>query len=283
MAEDMIIREEMKQENKENKFSFFKFCQNEDFPIYIKVDLSQFGPQLVGFLSRNHFSQVPKEKISQIEKDVQKKKHTRILLLSLAPSAALRQSISYSQGDQFEQESIIPHERYQIYRYGKLALMLYSDNSREWRLGGLPQFGSFKDEKAYKIILNRYLGLSLLAMGIVGFWGSKTDGGMIVLNKKESSGDAVFVDVEHNKLIASNEVLPIPQNFEFIRLDRRLKGKNKKMTKEELYSFLSINCTYFDYGNKNIIIKQAIENIVYSYKGYVRMRDNLENTTDLSI
>ena len=275
----------MAREIKENRFTFFKFCQDQsrEIPIYIKVDLSGFGQQLVGFLLKNHFSQIGTERISKIQEDLQKKEHARILSISQAPSVVIDQIFRYAESDQYGHESIVPNKNYKIYRYRKLALMVYANNSKEWRLGAFPQFGSLEGENAYRIILARFLGLALAPLGIVGFWGSLVDDGMIIFNKKESAKGVVFLDVKKRQIITGGQILPISMNFKIIRLQNQLKGKKKTMTKEELFSFLSINCIYFDYGGKSLPIRQAMQGLAKSFKGYIYPGESFRDALDLSI
>ena len=140
-----------------------------------------------------------------------------------------------------------------------------------------------ENENAYRVILARYLGLALAPFGIIGFWGVSVDKGMIVFNKKESSGEVVFLDLKNSRMIAAGEILTIPQNFKIIRLDNHLKSKHKIMGKEELFSFLSVNCIYFDYGGKNLPVRQLIKTLVQKFKGYIYPKENFRDTLDLSL
>ena len=272
----------MKQDIKENRFTFFKFCRNQDFPIYIKMDLSGFDQQLTGFLLKNHFTQIGKGQISKIQDDLQKEEHARILSISLAPSTVINQIFRYAESDQYGQESIVPNKNYKIYRYRKLALMLYAENSKEWRMGVFPHFGSLEQENTYRIILARFLGLALAPLGIVGFWGSLVDDGMVIFNKKESSKEVVFLDIKNRRIIAGGEVFPMAVNFKIIRLESQFKGI-RVMTREELFSFLSVNCTYFDYGGKSLPVRQAFQGLAKNFKGYVYPKASFRQIVDLSV
>ena len=122
------------QEVKENQFTFLKFCPAMNIPIYLKVNVSDFDQQLMGFLLRNNFTQMGKGQISEIQENLQKDSHAKILSISLAPPVVIEQIFNLAESDQYGDESIVPNKNYKIYRYRKLALMLYANNSREMAL-----------------------------------------------------------------------------------------------------------------------------------------------------
>jgi hypothetical protein len=150
-------------------------------------------------------------------------------------------------------------------------------------MGCLSNFGEGSALSDYRCIINRYLSWALVSEGIIGFWGVPVEEGMVILKRKESQGEAVFIDVREGRTFSIDGATPMKPGFTILRLDSILKDKNITMSREQLISFLTVNSTFFDYQGLNVPVRQAIVSLAKIAEGIVHPRESFKPRTDLSL
>ena len=267
----------------QNNFTYFQYARELDYPIFIKCDLGHFDASLLNFLMENQFSEVEGKDLPRVQKELIINKKARVLTLKEVSPTLARQIDQVRDSDRFGPESLIPKSGYRVYRYKKMALMVYSLAANEWEMACYSHFGSPDFLKESRVIINRYLSWSLSALGVVGFWGVPVEEGIVVQRLNESKGEAVFVDPIKRKIMTLDGIMPVKAHFSVLRLDSALKNKNKVMKKEELISFLSMHCTFMDYTGLTVSLRQVIKTLAYVADGLVHPEDSFKPRTDLSL
>lgn len=264
--------------------SYFQFAKELDLPIYIKVDFSIFDKNLISLLKDLRFEELPKEQHPKILDSLRKKPHARLLILEEANAVVARQIDSALETDRYGSEGITPKEGYRVYRYKGQALLVYSFASIVWQLGCFSNFGSgSKDLAEARTIINRYVSWALSPFGIVGFWAMPVDEGIVILRNPESRGEAVFIDILKQNIISQDGIKKIKGRFNILKLDSTLKGRNIRMSSEELMASLTSHCSYFDYSGLSLPVRQTIQELSKQAQGLVHPRDNFKPRTDLSL
>jgi hypothetical protein len=118
---------------------------------------------------------------------------------------------------------------------------------------------------------------------LVGFWGVSVDDGMVAQRPIDSRGEVVFIDVVGLRMISFEGVKKLRPHFKILRLDPTLKGRNIKMTSEELLSFLSAHCSYMDTSGLSVPVRQMIQALSKMTEGLLHPQESFRPRTDLSL
>ena len=250
------------------KSSYFQYVKDVQHPIFLCLNLDEFNQEKTQkFLEQHQFSKVDEESFSALKE--QYPDHYRILTLKKASSRVARHMGPLPRPDDWDSEDIIPQEGYRLYRFQGHALMVYSLLYPEWELGVHGEFGTSQNQTIYRIILNRFLGLAGAPLGICGLWGVYGDSGVVVMDKISSLGEAIFMDLKNDCVLTMEGPRPLGKHFSFIRLDANLRGGPRRMSGEELLSFLSSHCVFLDTKGLGLPIRQMVHNFSLHYQGWI--------------
>lgn len=260
---------------------YFQFNSDLDYPVYLKVNPTVFDSNFAEIIRHLGFTRCNEKGVEIAQKKLAMG-HAKILHISEA-SPKVAQQIGHSRfEDKFGPEAIIPKSGYKIYKYAGVALLVYSFATSEWQLGCMPNFGSKKDEISCKVILNRFLSWSLCSSGVIGFWGAPVEEGIVVMRQARSNGECVFIDVHKNIVISTEGNKSIRSSFQILRLDKTLKNRTIRMSREEVFSFLSNRTTFFDYNGLIVSVRQMIQMITKISQGVVHPYEDFRPKVDLS-
>lgn len=267
----------------DKKYTYFQFQKDLELPIFVRVELNKFNAGLLSFLSQMRFIELSEKEAKEVPDILNKNIYARVLTFEEATSVVSRQIENSIESDRFGVESIIPKDNYRVYRHKGVSLMIYAFEHTEWTLGVYNDFGNKENIMAYRSIINRYLSWTLAPLGIIGFWGVPVEEGMVVLKQKESEGEAVYLDIRKRKIISVDGVKKMPAQFKVLRLDPNIKGRNIRMNSEELFSFLSVSTTYFDYAGHSVPVRQMLRTLSKLTDGLIHPKESFQPRTDLSL
>jgi hypothetical protein len=260
--------------------SYYRFGGELTLPIFLRFNLENYSSQTHDFLTSLNFRPSTHEDFTESQESDPK---THILTINLATHIVAREIRNIVESTKHGAESIILRDGYRLYRYKNTGILIYSHGTSEWQLGTLENFATTETEYESQIVISRYLAWALAPVGIVGFWGVAVDDGAVVMNSHASRAEAVYFDIFNGQMITRSENLKMTASMNLHRLDPCLKGRNKSMSKEELYSFLINKTTYFDYVGPSIQVRQLVQQISKSVSGIVLPFEDFRPKTDLSI
>lgn len=269
-----------------SKKAYYQYQKDLGLPVYITVDLQGFETGLNDFLVSMKFTKLSDKEEVEAQAIMKKNNASRCLNMSEATPAVSRQIHSTMESDRYGQESVIPKPGYQVYRYKDEGLMVYSFGVKAWEFGAFHDFGSSKEPAkrlAHKTIIHRFLSWALVHHGILGLWGVTVDEGMVLQRPIDSKGEAVFVDVVGNRILSLDGVKKLGPKFKVLRLDPTLRGRNVRMTNEELLSFMSAHCSYLDYSGLSVPVRQMIQTLSKMTTGLIHPEESFRPRTDLSL
>lgn len=266
-----------------SKLAYFQYFKEQNLPLFIKVDLSQFDTSLYSLLVRMRFTELKGIEVEAAEKTLKNNVHGRILSLELAGPITARQLDAPNESDRFGMESVTPRDGFKVYRFKGYALMMYAFAVKEWRLGAFHDFGDKPHSLQALQVINRFLSLALTPLGFLGLWAVPVDEGLVVMRAHESKSEAVFIDVLNRKVYTLDGVKPIKSRFKILRLDPNLSDRNIRMSNEELLSFLTVNSTYFDYQGPSIPVRQMLQSFSRLCDGLIHPKESFKHRSDLSL
>lgn len=265
------------------KKTYFQYQKELNLPVYLVVDLGIFEHSFGEFMGSMKFQKLTEKEEAIALAEIKKNKLARILHVSEATPVVAKQIQGIMESDRYGAESIIPKDGYRVYRHKDVALMVYSFGAKEWELGCYKDFGSTQTIVPSRMTINRFLSWALVPHGLVGIWGVTVDIGMVAQKPIESKGEVVFIDVITLNLISSDGNKTLKPHFKILRLDPTLKGRNIKMTNEELLSFLSSHCSYLDSSGLSVPVRQMIQTLGKMSDGLVHPRESFRARIDLSL
>jgi hypothetical protein len=266
-----------------SKKTYFQYQKDLNLPIYLSADLGVFESSFGEFLSKMKFHKLTDKEEATALDEIKKNNHARILHITEASPLVAKQIQSTMESDRYGAESIIPKDGYRVYRHKDVGLMVYSFGAKEWQLGCYKDFGASQFSYAGRMVLNRFLSWALVPHGLVGFWGVSVDDGMVAQRPIDSRGEVVFIDVVGLRMISFEGVKKLRPHFKILRLDPTLKGRNIKMTSEELLSFLSAHCSYMDTSGLSVPVRQMIQALSKMTEGLLHPQESFRPRTDLSL
>jgi len=250
--------EEFSMKNENPAAKFFQYFKDQDVPIFIKVEGGFLGPQFYTLLKSMHFSELTFE---EYEKKKNQSQLMRTLVVEEASHRARQQINRNLVDDRFGPESITTMATHKVYRYKDQAVIVYSYLVREWHMGCFSDFGSAENVFETKMIFNRYLSWAFSNIGIVGFWGTPVDEGMVITRPLDSKGEAIFVDLKKMQMFTIDGIKKMKAGFKIIRLDSTLIDRNVSMKREELLSFLHSHTVFLDPEGTSVPIRQVIQEL----------------------
>jgi hypothetical protein len=271
---------EGKMEKKEKKYSYFQFNKDENFPVFIRCEVAAFDSKLISQLVDCQFTELTAEESEKALELIDSDPHSKVLhILPATPKVAIQIDLPL-ETDRYGKESFTDKKGYSVYRYQGLGLLVYSFRAKEWELGVLGSFASEEAELATRVIINRYLGWATAPLGLIGLWGNQVDEGVLILNREESIGEAVFLDIVGRNVFGRDGKSVLGGDFKILRPTRAKLKRRSPMRAEELISFLLNRTTYFDYKGPSVPVRQLLQAISKNIKAYVISEDELEDSQE---
>jgi hypothetical protein len=269
-----------------SKLTYYQYQKEIALPIYLSLDMQSFDTGLGDFLTSMKFTKLSEKEELDARVTIKNNNASRCLNISEASPVVARQIHSMVESDRYGMESVIPKPGYQVYRYKGVGLMVYSFGVKDWHFGCFNDFGSNKEaakKLAARTVIHRFLSWTLAQHGILGLWGVTIDDGMVLQRVADSKGEAVFIDVVGNRILSLDGIKKLGQTFKILRLDPTLRGRNMRMNKEELVSFMSTHSSDLDYTGLSVPVRQMIQALSKMTEGLIHPEESFRPRTDLSL
>ncbi len=264
----------------EVKSLYFQYNRESGHPVYLAVEGEGFSEKLFELLTQLSFEEIKGSEVDSMYKALSENSGAKQLRIKKAGHRALSQIVAATTTERYGLESILPKSGYKVYRYKGHALIVYSYAASAWECGVSDKFcQEDSDLFAARTILNRFISWSLASLGVVGFWGAFAQEGASVLKQRDSDGEAFFIDVPNKKVLSPDGVVDLPVGLKLLRIDHRLKGRNIRMSRDELLSFLSIHTSYFDPGGNSLIVRQLLSALPRLCEGIIQSADSSANSS----
>ncbi len=259
-------------------FKYFQFVIKNKIIFLLKVDEKLVVPTIEDVLSNLSFTELNTESLAKILENKDKNK-IKIIALEKASSLTADQINKGLTNDRWGTESIIINNGYHTYKNLKVCLAVYGNQFPIWKIGLLTS----EDHLQIKTTLIRLISFALAPLGIIGFWSSLIDDGIVILRKEEAKGMACFIDVRSDLLYTNGKILDLLQVKNIVRLDRTLQRKSMPMPREKLISFLHEYTTYIDPYGLHPILKRTINELSLKVNGTIYPTKSFHSSSALSL
>jgi hypothetical protein len=260
----------------DSKPKFFQFHKELNLPVYIKIENVFLETAFFDLLTAMKFNEINAD---EFHKSSNSNLKSRVLSVEEAGFKVGAQLNRHLTDDRYGPETVTFVENHRLYRYKSQALVVYSFRSKEWHLGCFSNFGEKKNRFEAAMVLNRFLSWSLSNLGIVGFWGTPVEEGVVITRPMDSKGEAIFFDLKSMNLLTIDGVKKIKPGFKIIRLDSTLQNRNIQMRREELIGFLNTHSTFFDPEGLTVPVRQVIQELSLIATGILHPEKNFKPRT----
>lgn len=260
---------------------FFQYYKEADYPVFIKLDSDFLKADFFKLLKELHFTELTSDEVKS-KSALFSHRFCRVLHITEATPKTSQLIKSNSTDDRFGPETFTDLATHRVYRYKDQALVVYSFRFKEWQMGCYSTFAEGEHFFEAKMVMGRFLGWSLSVLGIVGFWGSPVEEGLVINKPIESRGEVVFLDIKRMVMLTIDGEKKIKSAFTIIRLDNTLSNRNIRMTKEELIGFLGSSTVYVDFQGLTISVRQVIQEISHFAHGIIHPAINFRPRMNLS-
>jgi hypothetical protein len=224
----------------EIKFIYYSYRNKDEYPVYVRFSNEMLEQKLQSTLTQIGFQKA----VTQDFKEQEQPPHWVVLDLDWASARAAKRMMSSEIKEQtFGVENISQNQGYYNYNYRGFFSMVYGANTHLWQGRFLANQFEQNLELKLRIVLFRFLSFALMPLKVVGLWGVPVDNGVVVTSQSKAEAEALFVDLNTQKLLTIEGEKPINGYLEIIRLDATLSNTSRNMSSEELISFLLTHTT----------------------------------------
>lgn len=274
----VVEKKTMKRKEGSSSAEIYQFHQSYSYPVYITLSPEFSADQLKLMqdqLSDLGFMTLGKDSLWS------ERPYFRMLQF-IPPNPVVAKKLGQPNLRDGLVEDLITEPHQINYRIQGLCMMSYLKSRPEWQATCLLPF----HQKAFRLMIIRYLSLSLAPLGVIGFWGKELGDNIFLVQKnKEAEGQCFFIDVFQQHLLQSKKITKLQKILEIYRIEKlsRSDEKNKlKMKTEELLSFLSSHCTYFDNHGLVLPIRQMISFLPQIAQGWKISQQRLDLNANLT-
>lgn len=259
---------------------YLQYFSDQEFPLFIALDEEKWDTSFVSFLQDLQFQKREKEDLKKFEA----RPDYKLLTLHHTQAQTSREIGQYRESDQFGPESFYPYKSHKLYRYQGVALLYYALSVSEWSLHLSQDQFEKNNFYPYRVIVHRFIALALASRGVVGVWGSLVNEGIVLQRSQESNGHSIFIDIINNKIYSSREgALEWNEYSHFIRLDKFQGNFIKRLSKEELFGYLSVHMIFMDIQGPIVPLRQALHVICKNALASVYAEENFIEDSGLSL
>lgn len=260
---------------------YLQFSKGREFPVFLKFTNEDFYLKACDVLEKKGFKKVDEKMINNLLKTKQKYHLLNVLEANAQVANIIR--TGHKALEIYGNESVTPHNNYQVYKFHHYAMMVFSPFYNNWELGTVCDLTKDHDVKVFNVVIDRFLAIALVDYKVASFWGVPVDEGVVVMSQAKSKSEMIFFDLEKMKLMSNDGVKPISGDFQILRLDSSIKGESRKLKREELLSFLVTNNSYISYYGPSHIFKTYAYQLTQFCTGWIYPEENFVPRTDLPL
>jgi hypothetical protein len=257
------------------KYNYYQYQKKHDYPIYIRVNPAEVDNKFFHLLNEMGFHEMPEKDSKKISLQ---KTNTRLLTVQTAGPRVQVQINGSDLLDKYGSESLSIQAGVPVYTYRKVALLAMPMGKVFWDLA-LSQNISLTDQMVgLRVILTRYLAMALSFDGLLCYWGTMTDGSMMLMKQSQSFGESVVIDHHRKVAFHNGGEVRIGNLLKIVRKDKEGRA-NAYIPREELISFLSVTTCLLTFSGITPAMKKAIYDLSAhaqaSYAGHSELSANL--------
>jgi hypothetical protein len=236
------------------KWTYFQFRKTYQYPVYLRFKQEELTPKFSHLLKEMGFSELEEKESKKIALD---RPSTRMLTVQMA-SARLNQQLNGSDLlDKYGPESLSIQYGTPVYTYRKVGIMALPQSKALWDLALHSEISHTDQMIGLRIILVRFITLSLADQGILSFWGTMKDESLLIMKQAHSFGEAIFIDWQKKVVFSNGGETKINSQLKIVRKDKDYAVAGA-ISREELISFLSVSTCLLSFQGITPAMKRCL-------------------------
>lgn len=242
------------------KWTYYQFKKKHQYPVYVRLHPEVELSKLTQVLGEVGFDLLTDAEVRNISLQ---KAGVKLLTVQEASGKILSQLQTSDSLDQYGLESLSIHGGVSVYTHRKVAVMMTPSGKPLWDMALVTTNHSSEHMMGMRVVMTRYLSLALAPFGVISYWGTSKDDGVIIMKQNQSHGESVFIDHKKKLIFSFHGESQFNHGLHIHRLDQNKKvGLN--LTKEELMSFLSVSTCLMSFTGLSVEMKKSIVDLCMS-------------------
>lgn len=235
-------------------WNYFQYRKAHNYPVYLRLKQEDVNPKFLHLVQELGFGQLTSVESKKISLQ---RSHTRILTIQHGSPRIQLQINGNDLFDRYGHESLSLQQGMPVYSYRKVGIMGFPVGKTLWDLAIHQDISNTEQLVGLRVMLVRYLAQALSEFGVLCYWGTVREGGVVIMKQSQSFGEAVLIDLP-NKVVFSNAgEVKITSSLRIIRRDKDVKVPIP-MGREELISFLSVSTCLLSFSGLSQSMRKAI-------------------------
>lgn len=236
------------------KWTYYQFKKKHQYPVYVRLHPEIELSKLTQVLSEVGFELLSESEVRGINLQ---KAGMKLLTVQEATGKVLNQLQTSDTLDQYGLENLSIHSGVTVYTHRKVALMMTPSGKPLWDMALVTSTHTNEQLVGMRVVMTRYLALALAPFGVISYWGTSKDDGVIIMKQNQSSGESVFIDHKKKLIFSFHGETQFQHGLHIHRLDQN-KKVGSALSREELMSFLSVSTCLMSFTGLSPEMKKSI-------------------------
>lgn len=236
------------------KWTYYQFKKIHQYPVYVRLHPEVEVSKMTHVLSELGFDLLSDNEVRTISLQ---KAGVRLLTIQEASGKILHQLQSSDSLDQYGFESLSIHSGVPVYTHRKVALLMSPTGKPLWDMALVTNIHTNEQITGVRVVMTRFLSMALAPFGVISYWGTSKDSGVIIMKQAQSAGEAVFIDYKKKLIFSTHGENSFQHGLHIHRLDQN-KKLGSALTREELMSFLSVSTCLMSFTGLSMEMKKSI-------------------------
>lgn len=236
----------------EQRWNYYQYRKLHHYPIYVRVGADEISPKFQHLLGELGFGLLTEAEVKKISLQ---KASSRILTVQNAGPRVERQISGSDLLDKYGSESLSLLHGTPVYTYRRVGLLAMPTGRNLWDLAVSSEIIHTDQMVGLRVVLARFLAMSLADLGILCYWGTVKDGAVVLMKQSQSFGESVLIDFERKTVFSQGGEMRFTTLLRILRKDVEGRGK---ISREELISFLSVSSCLLSFSGVTPAMKRSI-------------------------
>lgn len=242
------------------KWTYYQFRKKHQYPVYVRLHPEVELSKLTQVLAEIGFDLLSEAEIKNISLQ---KAGVRLLTIQEASGKVLHQLQSSDTLDQYGFENLSIHSGVSVYTHRKVALLMTPSGKPLWDMALVTSVHTHEQFVGMRVVMTRFLAMALAPFGVISYWGTSKDDGVIIMKQGQASGESVFIDHKKKLIFSFHGESTFHHGLHIHRMDQSKKS-GSPLSREELMSYLSVSTCLMSFTGLNVEMKKSIVDLCLS-------------------
>jgi hypothetical protein len=218
------------------KWTYYQFRKKHQYPVYVRLHPEVELSKLTQVLTEVGFELLSDVEVRGISLQ---KAGVKLLTIQEATGKVFSQLQTSDALDQYGLENLSIHSGVSVYTHRRVALLMTPSGKPLWDMALVTNVHTQEHLLGMRVVMTRFLALALAPFGVISYWGTSKDDGVIIMKQGQSAGESVFIDHKKKLIFSFHGETNFHHGLHIHRLDQN-KKVGSALSREELMSFTGL-------------------------------------------